>query len=277
MIDMRYKPKFLPQINAPYNIIVDKLNDDGIACSIEEANPNDLNVSQGIVFSDEIQKTNVNDNHPIWIDNSNNVIDGHHRLIKAIYDDIPIKVIKVNLNFKDACRVLNKIQDIYDYENHHEIEEIVNNDIINDFNSADSEVSQEEFLATLEEDNTIVQSENPNEKISKTLVGYRKDDINKNSVVGNFFLLEPVDGYYKFEIEFENLLDTNNFGISYKEGQIPVDILAKTWFPHINFEELGERYKTEPINLKSKAVAHKAQSLGYDGIKYGDKIIQGLG
>ena len=49
------------------------------------------------------------------------------------------------------------------------------------------------------------------------------------------------------------------------------------WLDDVNFEELGERYKTEPINLKSKAVAYKAKGLGYDGIKYGDKIIQGLG
>lgn len=277
MIDMRYKPRFLPQINAPYNIIVDKLNDEGIDCTIEEIHPNDLNVSQGIVFSHEVQKANVNDNHPIWVDKENNVVDGHHRLVRAIYDDIPIKIIKVGLNFKDACRVLNKIQDIFDYENHHNMEEGVQDDVNNEFNDKDSGVSQAEFLATLEEDNNIVQSEKPNDKIPKTIIAYRKDKIMENSAIGNFFLLKPVDGYTKYEIEFDNLLDTNDFGMQYKDGQIPVDMLAKTWFPNVNFEELGKRYNTEPINLKGKAVAHKAKGLGYDGIKYGDKIIQGLG
>jgi len=277
MIDMRYKPRFLPQLNAPYNIIVDKLNADGIASTIEEVKPEDVYVSQGIVFSNEVQKASINDNHPIWISNDNNLIDGHHRLIKAIYDDIPIKAIRVGLNFKDACRVLNKIQDIYDYENHHEIEEVVNGEVINDFNSADSGVSQTEFLATLEEDNDIVLSEKPNTKLAKTIVAYRKDKIKENSVVGNFFLLEPVDGYTKYEIDFDNLLDTNTFGINYKEGQVPVDMLARSWFPNINFEELAKRYNTDAINLKSKAVSEKARKFGYDGIKYGNKIIQGLG
>jgi len=30
------------------------------------------------------------------------------------------------------------------------------------------------------------------------------------------------------------------------------------------------------INLKNKAVAHKAKKHGYDAIKYGDTLIQGL-
>lgn len=277
MIDMRYKPSYLPQMDVPYPEVMKKLTDQGIDNELIDVHPKDLNVSQGVVFSNEVQEVQLNANHPIWIDEENNVVDGHHRVVKGLYDDEKIKAIKVGLGFREACRVLNKIQDIYEYENHHDIEETVHDGIINDFNSADSGVSQAEFLATLEEDNAIVQSEKPNEMMAKTIVGYRKDDIKENSVVGNFFLLKPVDGYFKFEIEFENLLDTNDFGLSYKEGQIPVDILARNWFPHVNFEELGQRYKTEPINLKSKAVAMKAKELGYDGIKYGDKIVQGLG
>jgi hypothetical protein len=30
------------------------------------------------------------------------------------------------------------------------------------------------------------------------------------------------------------------------------------------------------INLKNKAITEKAMSLGYDGIKHDDKLIQGL-
>jgi hypothetical protein len=65
-------------------------------------------------------------------------------------------------------------------------------------------------------------------------------------------------------------------GVTYKDGQQPVDILAKNWFPHVNFEKLSEQYKVPSINLKNKAITEKATKMGYDGIKYGDTLIQGL-
>ena len=71
-------------------------------------------------------------------------------------------------------------------------------------------------------------------------------------------------------------MDTNALGVSYKDGQEPIDILAKSWFPNINFEQLSTQHNTTSINLKTKAVAEKAMKMGYDGIKYGDSIIQGL-
>ena len=52
--------------------------------------------------------------------------------------------------------------------------------------------------------------------------------------------------------------------------------MAKIWFPHINFEKISEQYEMPSINLKNKAIAEKAMKLGYDGIKYGDTLIQGL-
>jgi hypothetical protein len=95
-------------------------------------------------------------------------------------------------------------------------------------------------------------------------------------VVGNFFLLKPVEGFDKYEIEFDNLLDLHSLGVTYKDGQEPLDIMAKIWFPHINFEKISEEYGMPSINLKNKAIAEKAMVLGFDGIKYGDTLIQGL-
>jgi hypothetical protein len=95
-------------------------------------------------------------------------------------------------------------------------------------------------------------------------------------VVGNFFVLNPIDGFSKYQIDFDNLLDTNELGVAYKDSQDPVDIVAKMWFPHINFEKISSQYNADSKNLKSKAIAEKAKQLGYDGVKYGDKLIQGL-
>lgn len=270
MIDMRYKPHFLPQVHAPYDVVMQKLDDEGVEYTNVEVDPNDLTPLQGIVFSDDVGGVNVDDMNPIWISSDMQVLDGHHRMVRALLDELPIKAIMINMNHKDACRTLNKIQDIYEYEQSQGIEEVVDQDVINYYGD-----DENQFLNTLEEDNIALQTETPS-KNEKTILAYRNSPIRENSVVGNFFTLKPVDGYDKYEIDFENLLDTNALGVTYKDGQDPVDILAKSWFPHVNFEKLGTQHKTDSINLKTKAIAEKAKKMGYDGIKYGDTIIQGL-
>jgi len=270
MIDMRYKPQFLPQVHAPYDVVLQKLDDEGVDYTNVEVDPNDLTPLQGIVFSDDVGGVNVDDMNPIWISSDMQVLDGHHRMVRALLDEVPIKCIMMNMNHKDACRVLNKIQDIYEYEQSQGLEEVQVQDTINFYQG-----DENEFLNALEEDNTTLQTETPS-KNQKTIIGYRKNPIKENSVVGNFFTLKPVEGYDKYEIDFENLLDTNSLGVTYKDGQDPVDILAKSWFPHINFEKLSSEHSTDAINIKTKAVAEKAMKMGYDGIKYGDSIIQGL-
>lgn len=270
MIDMRYKPHFLPQVHAPYDIVLQKLDDEGVSYTNVEVDPNELTPLQGIVFSDEVGGVDVDDMNPIWISSDMQVLDGHHRMVRALLDEILIKAIMINMNYKDACRVLNKIQDIYEYELSQGLEEVQDQDTINYYRD-----DENQFLNSLEEDNVAIQSED-SIKNQKTVVGYRKEPIKENSVVGNFFTLKPIDGYDKYEIDFDNLLDTNALGVTYKDGQEPVDILAKSWFPNINFEKLSKEHNISPINLKTKAIAEKAMKMGYDGIKYGDAIIQGL-
>jgi len=275
MIDMRYKPRFLPQVSAPFDIVLQKLDDDGVGYETTEVDPNELQPSQGITFSDEVGHVNVDDMNPIWISNDMKVLDGHHRMVRALLDNIKIKAVKIDLNDKDASRVLNKIQDIYEYEQSSNMEEVVGQDVINSDNQINSGVSDSEFLSSLEEDNLAVQTETPSAN-QQSIIAYRKEPIKENSIVGNFFTLKPVKGFDKYQIDFENLLDTASLGVTYKDGQQPVDILAKSWFPHVNFEKLSEQYNSPSINLKNKAIAEKARKMGYDGIKYGDTLIQGL-
>lgn len=279
MIDMRYKPRFLPQMSAPFDIVLQKLDEEGVGYDIVEVSPEELNASQGITFSDEVSKVNLDDTNPIWMADENKILDGHHRWVKAMLENKSLKAVHVKLNEKDAARVLNKIQDIYEYEQARGMEEQEENAInyyANDAKSGiDNSNSDNEFLASLEEDNANVQLEKP-EKNQKTIMAYRKEPIKENSVVGNFFTLSPVDGFSKYEIDFDNLLDTNELGIAYKDGQEPVDILAKIWFPNINFEKISEQYDMPSTNLKTKAITERAMKLGYDGVKYGDKLIQGL-
>lgn len=280
MIDMRYKPPHLPQVNMPYQEVLEKLDDEDIEYSLQKIEPNELESSQGIVFSDEVSGIELNDNNPIWVAGGNKVIDGHHRWIKSIQDNKPILCVVIDLHDRDACRLLNKIQDINDYEKNLNIEELLSvHRSINDKNSIESDNDaiesndNDDFLSLIEDTNIQDDDYIGNNKI---LFAYRKEPVKEESVVGNFFSLTPIDGYSKYEIEFDNLLDTSEIGIVYKDSQNPIDILAKTWFPHINFEKIGEEFNLTTDKLKMKAVSEKAKKLGFDGIKYNDKIIQGL-
>ena len=270
MIDMRFRPSYLPQVSAPYNIVLQKLDDENVDYDVIEANPEELNPSQGITFGDEVGNVNLDDLNPIWINNDLKIIDGHHRWLKSLSNNKLLKAVKLNMEFKDACRLLNKIQDIYEYEQQQGLEEVEMQDTINYYGD-----DENQFLNALEEDNNNIEYETPNTN-QQTIIGYRKDPIKENSSVGNFFTLNPVDGYSKYQIDFDNLLDTNALGVTYKDSQEPVDILAKIWFPHVNFEKISKQYDMPVANLKNKAIAEKAMKHGFDGVKYGDKIIQGL-
>lgn len=275
-MNIKHKSNYLPQISAPYTIVLDKLDDNGINYEMVDVNSDMFKTIQGITISDVVQNMIVDDKNPIWISNDNKILDGCHRLANSMLNEKKIKAVKVDLNEKDACRILNKIQDIYEYEQAKNIEEIVGNDVINDENDIENNYTdRQEFLAALEEDNSTIDSEN-SKKNETTIIAYRKEPIKENSVVGNFFMLNPIEGYDKYEILFDNLLNTDDFGVTYKESQNPIDILAKIWFPNINFEKISAKYNTSPDNLKSKAIAEKANKLGYDGILYENKILQGL-
>jgi hypothetical protein len=250
--------------------VLQKLDDEGVNYDMVDVDPNELQPMQGITFSDEVEKAHVDDMNPIWLSNDNKVLDGHHRMVKALLDGVTLKAVKIDLNEKDACRLLNKIQDIYEYEDARAVEEVESQDAINYYGG-----DENQFLNNLEESNAEIQQEIPS-KNEQVVIAYRKEPIKENSAVGNFFTLQPMEGYGKYQIEFENLLDTHVLGMTYKDGQQPAEILAKIWFPHVNFEKLGEQYNMPPINLKNKAVAQKAMKMGFDGIKYGDTLIQGL-
>lgn len=271
MIDMRYKPKFLPQVEAPYEVVMEKLGEEGVDCGVEELNPQDLEPMQGIVFGDEVGGFNPDEMNPIFISKDNDIVDGHHRFVRALNAEQPIKCVRVGLNGKDTARVLNKIQDIYEYEQQTGMEnmgEVVVQNTINDENESQPEKSFDDFIGEIE-------SIEPTKGDGCKVVAYRQNPIMENSAIGNFFLLTPQQGYSKYEIDFENLLDTNELGLDLT-GRNPVDTLAKNWFPNVDFESASKPYKYTPEQMKNKAISEKAKKMGYDGIKYGDIMIQGL-
>jgi hypothetical protein len=110
----------------------------------------------------------------------------------------------------------------------------------------------------------------------KKLSAYRKNEIKEGSKAGNFFAAKPIDGYIKYDIDFDNLLDTNDFGLTYSNEEPPTKKLAAIWFPNLDFEKIAQKLGADELKIINRAVSEKARKMGYDGIKYGDIIIQGL-
>lgn len=280
MIDVRYKPRWLPQISAPYTYVLNKLKDEGIDYRKIKVPANEYKPLQGLVSLEKISDISNDKIMPIWSAMNKEVLDGHHRYGKALSKESPLSSFQIMLNAKDAARVLNKIQDIWEYENQMEIEEVVAQDLINMANEPDAGVSTSEFLGALEaemkdDDKEILHDDVINSK-KKKIKAYRKSPLNEKSRVGNFFSLKPQDGYKAYDIEFDNLLDTNDMNVNYHGEGNPVMVLTRTWFPNINFDKVAKKYDVTPESIMNRAISEKARQMGYDGIKYGDIMVQGL-
>lgn len=260
-MDYNYKPKYLPQISAPYSILFSELKKEGIGYKVCGVDLSEITPTQGLVFSDKINNIQSDNLKSIFLSKENKIVDGHHRYASAISSDLKkIKSIIIDLPFMEAIRVLNRIQDIYDYEIK------LKNDI--------DENKKKSFLHFLELENEDKRYRGKTKKIK----GYRATPINYDSKIGNFFMLQNPDDKikYEFEIEFESLLDTDELDINFIKSETPPMTLSKFWFPNINFSKIADEYDVHIDIIINRAIAEKAMKFGYDGIKYGDILLQAL-
>lgn len=275
MVTLQYKPKYLPQVSAPYIYVLNRLKENGIKYKVGRTDPTKILPSQGLVSLEKISDIDFNNIKPIWVSQDYHVLDGHHRYGSAIAHKTKLPYIQIMLPSLDASRMLNKIQDIFEYETNQKIEELTHTDHINNLN----EPEMVDFLSAIEmevkDGQQVIHSGVENSlKKRRKIYGYRKNPINEKSSIGNFFAVKPIDGYTKYEIEFDNLLDTDEIGLHFYDN--PLQVLAKAWFPNVIFEDIAKKYKLKPEYLINRAIVEKANKMGYDGIKYGDVIIQGL-
>jgi hypothetical protein len=267
MIDMRYKPNHLPQVSAPFLYVVDQLDNEKVKYKILKTTPDELKPTQGLVdlckVSSILRSGKIN--QPIWLSRDNDILDGHHRYAASINRNEPLKAIQIDLPLHDAARILNKIVDIFNYKRQRAIDEVVSQDVINAERESDL---LDQLLRS------VPKKEN---KINKEVfTGYREDEPKPNSKVGNFFSLNPNKEMKKFEIEFDNLLDTDRMDITFSNESIPTVGLAKIWFPDVDLNEVATEMNSKIENLCNRLVAEKAKKMGYDGIKYGSIMLQVL-
>lgn len=268
----RKRPIHLPQISAPFDRVLDFLEQNKIKSKSMIVNTTDLQPTQGLTFLDTITIT-TDDINPIWVagtdDDENHIIDGHHRWVDKLSDNDRIKVFKIFLSPQKACRYLNKVQDIYEYEEHLKLEEIISHSSnINDRNTP----RDDNFINYINDNQQTEFSNKPSNP--ETIIAYREKQINDNSVIGNFFILNPVSGYSKFEIEFDNLLDLEKLDLITSDTSSPISVLADLWFPNYDFCKYAENMGVDVDNIKTKAIKDVASDMGYDGVKYGSHLLQ---
>lgn len=255
------KLHWLPQVSAPFKYVVSSLKKEDVPYSRYEINISDLKPLQDQINTDTVEhfkKLIINKKKikPIFISNDNEILDGHHRYVanKSLYgDEKTIMCYKINTDTPTAARFLNKIQDKFDFENTQES----NYEPISKYLKT-PEIHWYESLKNVE------------------YIAYRKDPIKNNSESGNFFYIgERKENMQKYKIHFDNvmyipthLMDNNN--------ELPTVWLGKKILPEKNYEEISKLNNVPIQNVINKDIAKKIKELGFDGINYGDKILQTL-
>jgi len=222
---------------------------------------------------------------PIFTSKDNKILDGHHRMISCYKNEKPVLCIKLYLDFADAARMLNKVQDRYNWENglddkqFFKIADILSafGDEANaiedpEFQTSGESIEQEEPIDNIEEELLNSTEQEGNKTI---LIGYRMKPLQKNSKTGHIFSLEPKDKFkHRFELEFDNLLFVEADKI--KDMSLPTESLAKEWFPESNLKLLAIEDNTNYETFINELVCEKAKEMGYDGIVYDNKILQAI-
>jgi hypothetical protein len=265
---MKTKPMWLPQLSAPYNYLVSSLDKDGIPYSMGGCKPSQFKPLKGAVDTsivDGIHTTlkNTGKIDPIFIASNNEILDGLNRVMASnnYNPNYDVQYIKIELPYLDASRMLNKIQDIYDYE----MEQNVNKNV-------------KTVSLSLEDINRIGTL-----KKQYKMKLFRKSDIIEDSPSGNFFNIRRTkNDTLTFDIEFDNLLDLaieNSVINTAKE--LPLYFLNIV-LPDIDFES-RYNYLVEKNDLSidfntfiNRVVVMVLKQNDIDGIKYGEYIVQSI-
>lgn len=249
---MAVKHSWLPQITADYNYLINELDNEAVGYKLDKFKPEDIkpltdNINTSNVEGLKDSITNLKPITPIILSKDNEVLDGHDRLhaFKTTPNIVGILCIKLYLDKHEASRILNKIEDKFNWEN----------SLDGDFN-----VKMDENV--LEEP-----------KNAKTLKLYSNKGLTKNPFIGNTLVHNKTNSYnIPYELEFENLYEMSDEEC----GENPIVELGKKWFggDYDNFKVEAAKSCLTFENYLLKKLHKEAFSKGYDGIQYGSKFVQ---
>lgn len=279
---------WLPQIKEEnVNEILQELRDSGIIVKSVMVEPSYLKPLQKKVSKTKIDEINsiVDEDGYLprtWIDADNNILDGHHRVYS--YQSRPdidkVECYKIFLNSKDACRILNKIQDKIDFKNEYGIkspstfnmmdtiqQEIDNVNLPKVQNSNFNEIKEDDKKEDLDF----------NDVTNKVVTLYSVRPFDKGNTSGFIMSFTKDKGYDKeYEILFDKILYVPQEEMELHEPFY----LAGMYILDPNFEKDPAMIKKMASDV-NQVYAHFiknrlngfAKRAGYDGINFGDKLM----
>lgn len=253
------KPYWLPQVSAPFDYITKELKQEEIPYSIYNISNKELKPLQKEVNPDTVEffkgvfKRNSK-KYPIFVSSDNEILDGHnrfvaHKIIKG--EDKPISCFKIDCDSKCAARILNKIQDKFDFEKKY-----------NNKMEPISKFLDKPEIGWYETEKDV------------DYICYRNKPIKENSESGNFFHLQKKGNDKEFKITFDSLMIIPDE--CFNDNQLPQIWLANKLLPGKNFDIIAMNSSISLQTAVNKEIAKKCREMGFDGIKYGEKIIQTL-
>lgn len=274
---MTTSPNWLPQVNAPFVYVLKGLDDNQIPYENVSLPLSDLTPLQGVVDYDKVNSmiNSISGGEDtlktIWVSQDNEILDGHHRYVAAMKmnPEGSISCMRLQVPHKDAIRILNKLGDLYDVQNQ---QPAPGEDVLEPTDEITPEQSTEPEAAPVV-DPQAPTAPTPTKGGAITLTAYRQEPVKEKALSGNFFHLQPKEGFKKYEIDFDNLLDTKVAGYNIDTTN-PIIVFCKQWCAVEDLDIVAGKHGVPVDKYAAKLIADKAKGLGHDGIKYGDLILQ---
>lgn len=274
------KPMWLPQMNSDLQYVKNELEKQGVKHGIVRVAPRELIPLQTNVKKSKVDyfKEMVDSNtqfEPIYVSDDNHILDGHHRAYALMNEPrvVGVDCLKLYMDQKDAARVLNKIQDKYDFETNFnpDTDDLLSFDNVAQKSPQLTSFDIDKQGAIAEDDDLMDFAAVKNNPKSVTL--YKSQPINTKSKTGDFLIDTQKKNYnHKYDINFENLYEIKDEDLTHYAS--PIEYILEKWFSGVNMKEESVKHALTQEIYTYRQINEKAKKLGFDGIKYGKKFVQ---
>lgn len=294
-IEKRMKPSWMAQVTAPHQYILDNLDKMGVGYKMENMDPTQCKPMQEKIDKKRVNffKKKIDKNQPlepVYLAGDDEILDGHHRAFSFTeHPDVEtMTCIKIYAEYKDAMRLLNQVQDRYNFEQELGSSQMLPMGMLPSENVVDSSVMDEEMEdeeLPAEESETPVQATVDSTdggryvtydsagKNKQVLTLFKAKPINDKAKTGDFLIMKSKPGFsVEYTLEFDNLLVVAPEEI--ENPLLPTEALLKKWKPNMDLQaEAAKQSLMYPIYL-SREVNTLANQKGIDGVQYGDLFVQ---
>lgn len=298
-VEKRMKPSWMAQVTAPHQYILDHLDEMGVGYKMDNIAPEKCKPMQEKIDTQKVNffKDKIDNNQPlepIYMAGDDEILDGHHRAFS--FTEHPevetMTAIKIYAEYKDAMRLLNQLQDRYDFEQE------VNDGQMQPMgmlptSQGDNGIAGEVVMAEEDEDEQLP-TDAPVEpekaglsnagasryvtydsvgKNKQVLTLFKSKPLNDKAKTGDFLVTKSKPGFtVEYTLEFENLLTIPAEEI--EDESLPTEALLKKWLPDVDLQaEASKQSLMYPVYL-SREINRLAQQKEIDGVQYGDLFVQ---